>query len=129
MATSNKVTRDDSILTTIAKLIGGEEDGGHFSTDLIVAINTALATLTQLGVGPSEGFTIEDDSSKWSDFLGNDKRLSMVLTYMQLKVQMIFDPPQSGVLREAKETLIQEYEWRSFIAADPASYTSESDGA
>lgn len=127
MATGNKVTRNDSILRTIAKLIGGDVDGGHFNTDLIVAINTALAVLTQLGVGPDEGFAIQDDAATWADFIGDDNRLSMVVTYVQLKVQLIFDPPQSGILREAKESLVKEMEWRSFIACDPID-TSESDG-
>lgn len=125
---ADKVTRDDSILRTIAKLVGGEENGEYFNPDLIVAINTALAVMTQVGVGPSEGFSIEDDSAKWSDFLGNDKRLSMVFSYVHKKVQLLFDPPQSGVLRENLENLVHEMEWRSYIAADPASYaTSESD--
>lgn len=127
MATDNKVTRDDSILGTIAKLIGGEVDGGHFDTDLIVAVNTALAVLTQLGVGPDKGFSIQDGEATWADFIGDDNRLSMVVTYVQLKAQLIFDPPQSGILRETKESLVKEMEWRSFIACDPIS-TSESDG-
>lgn len=126
MATGNKVTRNDSILGTIAKLIGGEVDGGHFNTDLIVAINTALAVLTQLGVGPDEGFVIKDDEATWADFIGYDNRLSMVVTYVHLKSQLIFDPPQSGILRETKESLVKEMEWRSFIACDPMD-TSESD--
>lgn len=125
MATNNKVTRNDSILKTIAKLIGGEEDGDHFNTDLIVAINTALAILTQLGVGPEEGFSIENKSAKWSDFLGDDKRLNTVVSYICLKVQLLFDPPQSGVVRELKESLIQEMEWRSFIAADSTTAAGE----
>lgn len=125
MATNNKVTRNDSILKTIAKLIGGEEDGEHFSTDLIVAINTALAILTQLGVGPEEGFSIENKSAKWSDFLGDDKRLNTVVSYICLKVQLLFDPPQSGVVRELKESLIQEMEWRSFIVADSTTAAGE----
>ena len=114
----NSVTRDDSILKTIAKLVGGEENGEYFNVDLIIAINTAFAVLTQLGVGPSEGFSIGDDTSTWSDFLGDDKRLSLVVTYVHLKTAMIFDPPQSSVVKEARESLIREMEWRSFAAAE-----------
>ena len=121
-------SRDNSILQTIAQLIGGEEYGEHFYTDLVVAINTALSVLTQVGVGPEEGFAITGEEDTWRDFLGDDTRLNMAITYVQTKVRMIFDPPQSNVLKEAMTELINEMEWRAYIAADPASYPSESDG-
>ena len=128
MAT-NTVTKDDSILQTIARMIGGEDGGEHFSTDLIVGINTALAVLTQLGVGPEEGFSIEDENQTWSDFLGEDDRLNMAFSYIYMKVKLMFDPPQSSVLKDALTETVNEMEWRAYIAADPASYPSESDGA
>lgn len=120
----SKVTRNDSILKTIAKLVGGEENGDYFNPDLIVAINTALAVLTQLGVGPKNGFMIEDDQSKWSDFIGDDKRLSMIVSYVHLKTSLIFDPPTSSVVKEARESLVNEMEWRSFAAAEAISRES-----
>lgn len=116
------ITRDASILKTVAKLIGGEENAEYFNMDLIMAINTALSFLTQLGVGPEDGFSIVDDSATWQDFIGDDKRLNMVISYVAMKAGLIFDPPTSGVIREMKESLVAEMEWRSFIAADPASY-------
>lgn len=109
---------ENSILETIAKLITGEEHGDYFNPDLIVAINTALAALTQLGVGASEGFSISGKDETWGDFLGTDKRLSMVITYVNLKVKMIFDPPTSSAVLEATKELIQEMEWRSFAVPD-----------
>lgn len=115
---ADKVTRNDSILKTISKLIGGEENAEYFNTDLILAINTALAVLTQIGVGPRDGFSIEDDTAVWWDFLGDDKRLNMAVSYVHKKVQLLFDPPQSGVLRENLEKLVSELEWRLYIAAD-----------
>lgn len=119
------VTRDSSILRTVSKLIGGDAEATYFDLDLIVAINTSLAILTQLGVGPEEGFSIVDDTATWYDFIGDDKRLSMVVSYVALKTGLIFDPPNSGVLREMKESLVQEMEYRSFLAADPASYGAD----
>ena len=49
-----------SILTSIKKLLGIAEDYEHFDQDIIMHTNSAFTILTQLGVGPSEGFFIED---------------------------------------------------------------------
>ena len=119
---------EESILSTVNKLIGGEENGGFFAPDLIVATNTALATLTQLGVGPKEGFMVSDSTATWADFLVGDPRLSMAVTYVHLKVRLIFDPPTSSVLKEAIESQLKEIEWRAMIAADPVTYSEGSDG-
>lgn len=101
----------ESILTSIKKLLGPEEAYEHFDTDIIVHINTALMRLRRLGVGPKEGFLIEDSSAMWSDFLGDDPRLEGVKTYVYLRVKLLFDPPtSSAVLQSFKET-INELEW------------------
>lgn len=42
---------DDSILTTIKKLLGIADMDESFDTDIIVHINTFLRRLNQLGVG------------------------------------------------------------------------------
>ena len=43
----------------------------------------------------------------------------MVKTYMGLKVGVIFDPPLSSVVMEAKNRMISEMEWRLNAAVDP----------
>ena len=55
----------ESILTSIKKLLGITEEDEHFDPDLIMHINSVFTILTQLGVGPSEGFRIEDESATW----------------------------------------------------------------
>jgi hypothetical protein len=102
---------NDSILTTIKKLFGPEEDDVSFNTDIIIHINSALMNLNQLGVGP-EGFYITDDTKTWSNFLGADKSLEAVKTYIYLKVKMVFDPPTSPTVLEAMERQITQLEWR-----------------
>ena len=85
---------NESILTSIKKLLGITEECTDFNTDIIIFINSVFPTLLQLGVGPKEGFKIEDSSTKWSDYLGDlDKRFGTVKTYIYLKVKMVFDPP------------------------------------
>ena len=59
----------ESILTSIKKLLGIAEEYEHFDPDLIMHINSVFSILTQLGVGPSEGFSIVDDGAVWSDFI------------------------------------------------------------
>lgn len=110
---------EESILTSIKKLIGLSEDYEAFDLDIIMAINTAFFTLWQLGVGgdPSKPFTIEDDTAKWSDFIDFGK-MEMCKTYVSLRVRMIFDPPTSSFLADAINGQIKEYEVRLTYGVD-----------
>ena len=103
---------EESILTSIKKLLGITEEYDHFDSDIIMHINTVLMILTQLGVGPTKGFMISDKTSTWSDFLPSDKNLESVKTYVYLKVKLLFDPPLSSVVMECTNRVISELEWR-----------------
>lgn len=108
----------DSILTSIKKLLGIAEDYTCFDVDIIMHINTVFSILTQLGVGPSEGFTIQDEDSVWSDFISDRPNLEMVKTYVGMKVRMMFDPPSSSITADAFNKAISELEWRINLIAD-----------
>lgn len=108
----------ESILTSIKKLLGIEEEYTQFDADIIMHINTVFLNLTQLGVGPSEGFLIEDDTAIWEDFIGNSSQLQAVKTYMYLKVKLLFDPPLSSSVTESMNRMIAELEWRLNVAVD-----------
>ena len=110
----------DSILTSIKKLLGITEEYTHFDPDIITHINSAFFTLTQLGVGPSEGFSIKNSSATWDDFLSNakSKNLEAVKSYVYLKVKLLFDPPLTSSVTEAIKSQISEYEWRLNVEAD-----------
>lgn len=108
----------DSILTSIKKLLGMDADYTAFDTDVIIHINTALAILYQLGVGPDKGFRIRDDSATWQDFVGEDTRLDDVKDYVYLKVKLLFDPPSSSAAIQSTESLISEIEWRLNVTAE-----------
>lgn len=109
----------ESILTSIKKLLGITEDYEHFDTDIIMHINTVFMILMQLGVGPTNGFSISDDSAVWSDFLTSNQQLGAVKSYMYLRVKMMFDPPQSGTVTQSTENLIKELEFRLNVEVDP----------
>ena len=102
----------ESILTSIKKLLGITEEYTHFDADIIMHINSVFMILMQLGIGPADGFSISDDSAVWSDFLSDSKWLEGVKSYIYLKVSLLFDPPQSGTLIGSKEKLIEEFEYR-----------------
>lgn len=109
----------DSILLSIKKLLGPGAEDTHFDPDITLHINTALSVLTQLGVGPREGFAISGSEETWGQFLGEDPRLSMVKSYVYAKVKLLFDPPQSSAHAEALKSAIAEFEWRANCQADP----------
>ena len=111
----------DSILTSIKKLLGITAEYTQFDTDLIIHINSVFSILTQLGVGPSTGFSIHDEYSVWTDFLPEDPRLEMVKTYVYLKVRLMFDPPDRSAVADAIKRQIDELEFRLNVAADQVS--------
>lgn len=103
---------DNSILTSIKKLLGIAKEDKSFDPDIIMHINSVFMILNQLGVGPEEGFRIEDDSAQWEDFVDPDEDLEAVKTYMHLRVKSLFDPPLSSAVKESNDRMIHELEWR-----------------
>lgn len=110
----------ESILTSIKKLLGITEDYTHFDQDIIMHINSVFLNLTQIGVGPEQGFFIEDAYAEWSEFIGDSAVLQAVKSYMYLKVRLLFDPPLNSAVLESCNKMIAEYEWRLRLAAEPA---------
>lgn len=115
----------DSILTSIKKLLGIEEAYTAFDADIIIHINAVFSVLTQLGVGPTTGFSIADKTTNWSSFMSNDDalKLNSVKSYMYMKIKLIFDPPSSSAVIEAYKELIHEFEWRLNVSADVTTTT------
>jgi hypothetical protein len=101
-----------SILDSTKKALNLGSSYTPFDEDVIMHINSVFSTLNQLGVGPEEGFMIEDKNAQWSDFLDGDSRLNNIKTYMYLRVRMLFDPPTLSYLAEAMQKQITELEWR-----------------
>lgn len=102
----------DSILNSIKKMLGITEDYKHFDADLILLINSEFDTLHQLGVGPETKFSIEDETSKWDEFLVNDVEVNEVREFIALRVRLMFDPPANSFVVQAMEKKIDELVWR-----------------
>lgn len=113
----------DSILTSTKKILGMEEDYTAFDFDILTHINSAFSTLTQLGVGPEEGFMIEDATATWDAFLGTDPKLNSVKTYVYLRVRLLFDPPQTSYLIDAFNRQVEELAWRLNVQMEHTIWT------
>lgn len=103
---------EDSVLITTKKILGIEADYTAFDLDIIVHINSAFTTLNDLGVGPFDGFAIEDDQAKWADLGLSKVATNQVKSYIYLKTRMAFDPPATSFHIEAMNKQITEHEWR-----------------
>ena len=108
----------ESILTSIKLLLGITEDYEHFDNQIVAHINSVLMILTQLGVGPPDGFIVKDKSDTWNEFIPDGKNLELVKSYIHLKVKLLFDPPSSSVVMESTNRMINEFEWRLNAAAE-----------
>lgn len=118
----------ESILTSIKKMLGITEEYQHFDADIIMHINSVFMVLNQLGVGPPEGFMIEDDSAVWSDFIPEGKQLGTVKSYIYLRVRLIFDPPTSSAVIESMNSIIREFEVRLNLAVDSSGEEENQNG-
>jgi hypothetical protein len=114
---------EDSILKSTKKVLNLADEYKAFDQDVIMHINSVFSTLNQLGVGPDEGFMIEDDVPTWVSFLEGDPRLNHIKTYVYLRVRLLFDPPQLAYLVEALKEQIQELEWRLNVQREDTEWT------
>ena len=112
-----------SILNSTKKILGISEDYTVFDLDIITHINTAFSTLTQLGVGPAQGFMIEDADAVWTDFIADDIQYNSVKSYVFLRVRQLFDPPTTSYLIAAYDKQIQELEWRLNVHREETGWT------
>lgn len=117
----------DSILNSIKKLLGIQPEYTYFDQDLIIHINSTFMILNQLGVGPYDCFSIQDDKTTWDDFIPNNKKLESLKSYMYMKVKLMFDPPLSSVVMEATNRMISELEFRLLAEASAEKKSEESE--
>ena len=104
---------NDSILTSVKQYLNGlTEDNTAFDSTILEDINLSFAILSQLGVGPKDGFYVDDKNTKWSNFVEDKRVLSLSKTFVNVKTKLLFDPPTSSAAIEALNTILSETEWR-----------------
>lgn len=109
---------EDSILGTIKKMLDIYEEDTSFDVDVIMHINGALAELIHGGVGPQDGFTIEDKTATWEDFEPDKVAKSCVIEYVYCKTKLVFDPPSNSFTCEALNKRADEAYWRAYMLLD-----------
>lgn len=113
----------DSILESVKKLINAEGDE-YFDTDLIIHINTIFSVLQQMGVGPEEGFSIDDNKSTWDEFTEDEPLFNMIKSYMAIRVKLLFDiASANSYYINQLQAEADELEWRIKTAAEINSLT------
>lgn len=108
----------DSILTSIKLDLGMTEDYEAYDNQIIELINSVFVILNQIGVGPSQTFSIEDKTTTWDEFTNDRNEIQSVKTYMYEKVKLLFDPPPSSSHVEALKQSASEFEWRLNLVAE-----------
>jgi hypothetical protein len=109
----------DSILNTIKKLLGIDITDDSFDTDIMVHTNSAILSLSQMGIGPKNGFIVTSDVEVWDNYIDSSTiNLEGVKTYLYLKVKLLFDPPANSTTIDAFNKSIAELEWRMMLAVE-----------
>ena len=109
----------ESILDTIKQLLGIPTDDDSFDTDVKVNINAAIFTLSQIGIGPSNGYIVTSNTQMWNDYIGSSLiNLEGVKNYIYLKTKIIFDPPTNSTTIQAINDNLKELEWRMQLAVE-----------
>lgn len=106
------------ILTVTKKALNVAPSDTTFDSELILYINGVFGDLNQLGIGPIAGFEIQDDTAKWSDFLGGEKRYNSAKSYLVNSVRLKFDPPDSYFVVQALKEQIEKDEFRLNFARE-----------
>lgn len=107
----------DSILTSVKKKLGLDEAIDSFDAEILMLINSELATLSQLGVGPEEGVVIEGREEKWS-LIFTDPRLNFIPSYVALRIWPAFDSTLSASYINVMKEQSDEYQWRISVVVD-----------
>lgn len=119
---------NESILQSVKNVLGIPSEHEYFDQQILFHINTVMAVLNQLGVGPREGFMVEDETAIWYDLIGGtpyEKRFLYVKSYVYLRVRLLFDPPTSSGAIDAMERQLKELEWRITVTLDPSEMGEE----
>jgi len=112
----------DSILNSTKRALDVPLNYDVFDQNIIMHINSVFSTLNQIGIGPADGFEIEDDSNTWTNYIGTNVRYNLVKSYMYLRVKMLFDPPATSFLIEAMTKQKDEMEWRLSVMREAGNW-------
>ena len=117
----------ESILLTVKRDIGVEDDDTAFDSEIIRDINSYLQILWFQNVGVS-GFKVTNAEQTWAEFLGpHADDLQMAVSYICKKVRLAFDPPTNASLYNAYKEQADELGWYLGVESDMLSGYSGGD--
>lgn len=108
----------DSILNNTKKLLGIDSADDSFDTDITILINSSILSLSQMGIGPANGFIVTSANDKWTDWINTTINLEGVKTYIYLKTKLTFDPPTNSTVIESINKTLSELEWRMMLGVE-----------
>lgn len=100
------------VLPVIKKCCGIYEDDATWDLDILIALNSGMATLNQLGVT----FVEIDANTLWTAITTDAPLKALIKTYLWMKTKQIFDPTQSNNAMEAMTNLLNEIEFRVMVS-------------
>lgn len=111
----------DSILSSVKKLIGVNDEDTSFDLDIIFNINAAASTLYQLGV-LKKPFTVSSKKDTYDDLLPgvSEDVINQVKMYFVYKTRLGFDSASlTGTMTQTIKEMISEAEWRLRASFNP----------
>lgn len=115
-------TYESSILDGTKKALGIDPDYDVFDPDIMIHLNASLFILTQLGIGPENGFSVSDNTATWSDFV-SETQYEAVKQYVYLRTRLAFDPPNTSFVIDSIEKQLRELEWRLNVRREETQWT------
>ena len=109
---------DESILNDIKKYIGIDTTYTVFDDVLVSHINTIIFILRQLGIGPTNGFTVTGPDETWEEYIPGFAKIPAVRTYIQIRVKMLFENLTNSALIESLNQSMNELAWRLNVEVD-----------
>lgn len=108
----------ETILSSVKEDLGVSNWDDAFDNQILRDINSVFMILFQLGVGPATPFKA-DKTTTWDEFTGEYSDIESVKTYVSMRTGLIFDPPASSVVMDAKQRICDELGWRLNVQCDP----------
>lgn len=113
---------EQSILKSIKLSVGVDPANTAFDNVILLHINSVFSVLAQMGLGPTGGFRIEDDTTTWDAFIGVDDELNDVKTYVSHRVTLMWDPPKTSFVIDSMNEIINELAWRLSVKREGTSW-------
>jgi hypothetical protein len=117
-----------SILDSIKKALQVPEGFDDYDFDIMMAVNSAIGDVSDLGIGPVGGFMITGPDEVWDQFIGNDPRYEGAKSLIMHKAKLIFDPPTSSHGIAAMQKQIEAQEWRLSARRESTDYQDPVEG-